>query len=109
MTSWPCSARRLAATDESTPPDIATTTRMSAHRGRDAASQPAQLGDERWKNAEDEVNFGRRGRGPETEAQGIARPRRRESHRAQDVRGLEGAGGACRSGRDGDAFEVERD
>src|SRR5580765_115103 len=28
MTSWPCSASRAAATDESTPPDIATTIRM---------------------------------------------------------------------------------
>src|SRR5437867_10494379 len=28
MTSWPCSASSAAATDESTPPDIATTMRM---------------------------------------------------------------------------------
>src|SRR5438477_7424449 len=28
MTSWPCSASRAAATDESTPPDIATTMRI---------------------------------------------------------------------------------
>src|SRR5262245_63484608 len=28
MTSWPCSASRAAATEESTPPDIATTIRM---------------------------------------------------------------------------------
>ena len=31
MTSWPCSASSAAATDESTPPDIATTIRMSAY------------------------------------------------------------------------------
>src|SRR5580765_5826978 len=29
MTSWPCSVSRAAATDESTPPDIATTIRIS--------------------------------------------------------------------------------
>src|SRR5712692_8053750 len=28
MTSWPCSASSAAATDESTPPDMATTIRM---------------------------------------------------------------------------------
>src|SRR5438445_11489701 len=28
MTSWPCSASSAAATDESTPPDIATTIRI---------------------------------------------------------------------------------
>src|SRR5947208_15933679 len=29
MTAWPCSASSAAATDESTPPDMATTIRMS--------------------------------------------------------------------------------
>src|SRR5262249_12917905 len=33
-TSWPCSASRAAASEESTPPDIATTTRMEPVYGR---------------------------------------------------------------------------
>src|SRR5262245_5350499 len=33
-TSWPCSARRAATTEESTPPDIAATTRFLADIAR---------------------------------------------------------------------------
>src|SRR5580765_6801904 len=35
-TSWPCSLRRAAATEESTPPDMATVMRMARilHRGK---------------------------------------------------------------------------
>src|SRR5262249_8262832 len=41
MTSWPCSASSAAATDESTPPDIATTMRICALRALNAKAAKA--------------------------------------------------------------------
>ena len=45
MTSWPCSASSAAATDESTPPDIATTIRMSTSRNHEATKHEARKPD----------------------------------------------------------------
>ena len=109
MTSCPSRASSAAATDESTPPDMATTIRMAirpapsrAGAGCAACRRRRQL---------------RRRRSP-------PRPRccpaprlkriefcvrvRRQAHRAQHVRRLERARRAGRAGRDRDALEIER-
>ncbi len=109
MTSWPASTSRLAATDESTPPDIATTTRMVSggprRCGRDGEAWSRGAG--RMPTTKSISCLGRPG--TEAEAQRIARAGRGQSHRPQHVRRLERSGRAGRSGGHGDAFEIERD
>src|SRR5467141_1242220 len=107
MTSWPCSASRAAATDESTPPDIATT--ILATSADALLCEPADLCDQPWQHLNHAIDFALGRIQPQTEAQGVLRPVRREAHRAQHVRGLERARRAGRSGRHRDAFEVECD
>src|SRR5436309_7560043 len=45
MTSWPCSASSAAATDESTPPDIATTMRivLCPHHGSSRSHEEPEV------------------------------------------------------------------
>src|SRR6476660_5620188 len=101
MTSCPSSARSAAATDESTPPDIATTIRIRCRldpprRHEDTknavskkssrlrvfvashglARQPAELLDEPREDVGDTVNRGFGRVRAEAEAQGILRPMR---------------------------------
>src|SRR4249919_1169889 len=98
MTSWPCSASRAAATDESTPPDIATTMRI-IQKPRDnvvaflsrrrSPGQRSQLLDNRRQQRGDPVDlfFGREH--SQAESQGVLRPVRRKAHGAEDMRRLQ--------------------
>src|ERR1019366_3662190 len=67
MTSWPSSASSAAATDESTPPDIATTILATSHRC--FPRQPAQLVHQVRQERDDAVDFLGRREQPETETQ----------------------------------------
>src|SRR6476646_841680 len=130
MTSWPCSASRAAATDESTPPDIATTMRMfwmpvypmnhlcgslfsarlwCSRRDSRFSRQPSQFLDEPRQHLDHPLDFLAGREHAEAEAKRVLRAVRREPHRAQHVGRLERSGRACRSGRHGDPFEIERD
>src|SRR6185312_9736917 len=134
MTSCPSSARSAAATDESTPPDIATTMRMcsildqprrledtktslyknaSCFRGfvasHDLAGETAQLLDQARQDPRDEVNLGLGGESAEAESQRVLRSMRRQPHRLQHVRRFERPRRAGRASRHRDAFQVERD
>src|SRR5438552_13394334 len=118
MTSWPCSASSAAATDESTPPDMATTIRtllltpasvLARCRYLGLPGQSSKLFHQARQNLNHPIDLGIRREHAEAEAQRVLRAVRRKAHRAQDVGRLERARGACRSGRHGDAFEVERD
>src|SRR5471032_3311828 len=100
MTSWPSSASSAAATDESTPPDIATTILATSHR---LPREPSQFFDERGQHADDAIDFLDRREQSEAEAQRALDAIRGKPHRAQHVRRLERARGTGRSGRDGDA------
>src|SRR5438132_12061319 len=109
MTSWPCSASSAAATDESTPPDIATTIRMGSrtnattkprrheeefvrerlrvfvpswlHSGRyRLSSQPAELLHQPRQHLDDAIDFLLGGQHPQTETQRVLRPVRGQSH-----------------------------
>src|SRR6187431_1316941 len=96
MTSWPCSASSAAATDESTPPDIATTIRTvsAGCRGLRPAGQPAKLLHEPRQHREHPVDLLAGRKQPEAEPQRVLRPVGRKTHGAQHVRRLERAGGA---------------
>src|SRR4029434_3770591 len=88
MTSWPCSASRAAATDESTPPDIATTILIdrvirsllfpAAYRG-----QASQFLDKRRQRFDHAIDVGLGIRGAEAESDRSQRARVREAHRLQ--------------------------
>src|SRR5260221_7553796 len=121
MTSWPCSARSAAATEESTPPDIATTIRIlrtvpgprrhentKVHEeenmlaffvrsscpcvfvvpsgGYRLSRQAAQFVHQPRQHLDDAVDFLRRGKHPDAEAQRVLGPARPQSHRLQHVR-----------------------
>src|SRR5581483_9020196 len=107
MTSYPCSARIAAATEESTPPDMATRTRPRIGSAR-GAGQPPGLGDERWEELGHTVD--RIGRGERAEAHAHRRDRElpREPDGAQDVRWLHVPALAGRARGAGDAREIER-
>src|SRR6187401_2384624 len=107
MTSCPARTSKPAATDESTPPDIATTTRMAsgAHL---RARETSQLVDDRRKFRHDEFDVRVGVTGSETQADGILCPRRGQTHRPKYVRWFERARRAGRPRRNGDSFEIER-
>src|SRR4051812_42992797 len=99
-TSWPCSVRSAAATDESTPPDIATRTRvMSAcsetpSRHPDALAEGvggedrgggARSGDHPRDDLDGRVDLVVRGSSPERDAQRATRLLLRVAHGGQDV------------------------
>src|SRR5205809_4125418 len=104
MTSCPCSSSRAAATDESTPPDMATTIRMVdarktrkrmvslscvswirwSHQHR-LFRQAAQLLDQARQHLDDAVHFLVVRKQAEAEPQRVLRAMRRQAHRAQHV------------------------
>src|SRR4051812_31345479 len=108
MTSCPSRASSAAATDESTPPLIATTMRMTVTPSS-AADQRAKLVDRGRQFGEERVHLLVSVACPETESNGVLRTMRRESHRAQHVRRLQGPGGAGRSRRYGESLEIQSD
>src|SRR5437867_4210649 len=138
MTSCPCSASSAAATDESTPPDMATTIRMSktcrdhedtkkknhsssscssssfrvfvvALSGHCLPSQAAKLLDESRQHLDHAVHFFFRRKHAEAEAERALRPVRRQSHCPQHVRRLERAGRTGGPCGHRHALEIERD
>src|SRR5262249_22698679 len=114
MTSWPSSARRAAATEESTPPDIATTTRTVTlptvpHRlgvGRLLARerQVTKLLNQTRQDVKHAVDLGVRREEPQAEPKRVLRTVGGKAHGPQHVRRLEGARRAGRARRDGDAL-----
>src|SRR5262245_15780644 len=130
-TSYPASAARAAATAESTPPDIAASTRRGRfwlvisvyeggrrHRANGAdrviggpgpalQTRPTGTRDHRSNRADQGVDVGL-GRGvAEGEAERAASPLLALTHRQQDVAGLGDASRARRAGRTLDAARVE--
>src|ERR1700733_1130206 len=105
-TSWPCSTRRAAATEESTPPDIATRTRMDpvCHRG---SAAPAQRSDDRGHHVEGAVDFCVGGRVPEREADRTGGQPGCDAHRGQHVARLERAAGTGRPAGDAHPLPAE--
>ncbi len=98
MTSWPACLIRAAATDESTPPDMATRTLTADHRSRvtmsattSAASSASSVG----------------GCPSEAEADTLPGLVGAEPHRLEHMGDGGGAGLACRSGRGADPPLVE--
>src|SRR5919197_3867179 len=106
MTSWPCSASSAAATDESTPPDIATTMRicllcssscpssssclrgclfaqLAAH-GDALLGEPAKLLNEPRQHLNHAIDFRLRREGAEAEAERVLRAVRWQSHGTHD-------------------------
>src|SRR5918993_2509735 len=116
ITWWPASARSAAATDESTPPDIATTTLigfrpMALGFGpltRAHCRETSQLRHNSRQNGDDVIDLFLRITRAEAEANRVLRAMARQVHGLQHVRRLERARRARRSGRYRDAFEVER-
>src|SRR3990172_7529666 len=116
-TSYPCSRSRAAATEESTPPDMATSTRVMAasgaqplaeridrerpQRSADALDDP---GDDRARLIDPIVG----GRPSDAQAERPAGLLLRVAHGREDVADLARSGRAGRAGRAGDALEVER-
>src|SRR5688572_17431045 len=105
MTSWPCAARSAAATEESTPPDIATTTRMSPCSN--SCDRPQFLDDRRHLR-EEIINIRVGVPGAQTDPDRVLGAVRGEAHCAQDVRRLEGTGRARGTRGHRDPFEIER-
>src|ERR1700678_975764 len=102
-TSWPSSTRSAAATEESTPPDIATSTRMRpvCHpdvppdlTGHDFSGAATQRGDHPRHDGQGAVDVGPGGVVPQREADGPARQVVGHPHGGQHVARLEGATGA---------------
>src|SRR3954468_895629 len=98
------------------PPRLTWQRRFALQRARDPRlgarafrTQRAELLYELRQNLDDAIDFFLRREHAEAEAQGILRPVRRKAHRAQHVRRLERSRRTGGAGRDGDAFEVERD
>src|SRR6478609_5407250 len=104
MTSYPCSTRRAAATELSTPPDIATRTRLRTpehHR---------ELADLLHDLREDLRHPGDVGGGAlmaEGEAEGAQRDLARDAHGLHDMRWLDRAGGTGAPARGAHSREVE--
>src|SRR6478736_2235699 len=101
VTSWPASTARAAATAESTPPDMAAMTLMSAPR------RPGAF-DDRTDRLDERVDVGLGGGVAEREAQRVACGLLVAAHGQQHVGGLRHPGGAGRSGRALDAAGVEQ-
>src|SRR5262245_3863634 len=100
MTSCPWSASNAAATEESTPPDIATTIRMDDYRllttdyrlpttDSRFLRQAPQFLHQRRQHPDDAIDVGVGREHPEAEAQRVLGAVRRKPHRAQHMRRLE--------------------
>src|SRR5215470_12166353 len=117
MTSWPCSASSAAATDESTPPDIATTIRTylltpTTHLACCPEClwfprQPTKFLDQPWQDLDDAVDFFLGRVHSQAEAQRVLRAVGRKAHRAQDVRRFKRSRRTRRACRHGHAFQIE--
>src|SRR5215218_9608779 len=90
ITRWPCSTSSAAATDESTPPDMATSTvRFSIATTpsvRFDEGERAHPLDERRQRAEHAVDLLRRRLTPQREADGRTRDLVRDPHLGEHVR-----------------------
>ena len=99
-TSWPASQRRAAATDESTPPDIATRT-APRHAGAPSREWAWRLGDRRRHRVTGGVDVGLDGGPAERQPQRAGRLRPVDADRRQHVRRLLRTAGTarCRAGQ----------
>ena len=84
-------------------PLAGTAHRRAGARRRSFSHQPSAAPPTTWSISASVVVL------PEAEAQRVQRAMVREAHRLEDVRRLEGARRARRTGRHGDALEIERD
>src|SRR5690242_5670594 len=105
-----------AATDESTPPDMATTMRMIPLRRRDRSRVSGLAGgdlpqpfDDGRQEGDDVVDLFGGVRGAEAEPDRVLGAMEREPHRLQDVRWFQCTRRAGGSGGDRDAFQIEGD
>src|SRR5688572_20808005 len=103
-TSYPCSTRRAAATELSTPPDMATST---FSRTAEDSRELAHLLDDRGEDLGGPLDVGPGGAVPEAEADGAERELPRHPHGGEHVRRLDRPRGAGRASRDGDPGQVE--
>src|SRR5712692_4543511 len=103
-TSYPCSTSRAAATELSTPPDMATRTRSGT--GEDSRQRP-HLRDDARKDLGHPVQLVGRRLPAQAEAERADGEGAGDAHRHQHVRGLDRAGVARGSARRADAGEVE--
>src|SRR5215831_7035552 len=115
-TSWPCSTSSAAATEESTPPDMATMTRTGpvCHRRSDRltsanGSGGAQSTRRCRHDGERPVDVVLRGVVSERETNGTSRPCGRDAHGGEDVTWLEGTAGARRAAGRADSPAGESD
>src|SRR5690348_1160636 len=103
MTSYPCSTRRAAATELSTPPDIATRTRLRpAKHHRELAYLLHHPGED----LRDACDVGGGALVPQGKAEGPERHVARDPHRLHHVRRLHRPGGAGAPARGTDPREV---
>src|SRR5918993_5959382 len=86
-TSCPWSTSSAAATEESTPPDIATAIRIAS--GRPAVGEGAEARDDRRQDVEQRGDLGGGGVTAEAQAQRVLRVVQRQPHRLQHMGGLE--------------------
>src|SRR3989442_1459161 len=114
MTSCPASTSNAAATDESTPPDIATRTRSLTAPIRNYRASSMQyrgqlpnLVNDLRQCTDDRIHVLRRAVLPERKAQRRHAELARHAHRGEHVRRLHRPGAAGRARRAGDAGEVE--
>src|SRR4051812_45980019 len=105
MTSCPCKVSSAAATDESTPPDIATTIRTSGPHPR--ACKAAQLLDDGRELRYDEIDLCVCIAGAEAQPDGVLCAGGGKPHRAEYVRGLQGPGRARRTSGYRNPLEVQ--
>src|SRR6476646_3862021 len=103
-TSYPCSTSRAAATELSTPPDMATRTRSGT--GEESRQRP-HLRDDPRKDLGHPVKLVGRRLPAQTEPKRANCKGAGDAHRHQYVRGLDRAGVARGSARCADAGEVE--
>src|SRR5688572_12494135 len=104
MTSCPSRTRRAAATELSTPPDIATRTRLrtAEHRG-----ELADLLDHLGEDLRDPRDVGGGALVPEGETKSAQREIARDAHRRHHVRRLHRSGGTRAAARGTDPLKVE--
>src|SRR5438552_11283149 len=114
MTSYPASTSNAAATDESTPPDIATRTRSLTAPLRNYRASSMQyrgqlpnLVNDLRQCTDDRIHVLRHAVLPERKAQRRHAELARHAHRAEHVRRLHRPGAAGRPRRAGNAGEVE--
>src|SRR5687767_15519578 len=106
VTSWPEATSRAAATDESTPPLMATSTLMGSAPLRDSArQQAARPGGDDGDGLVDLGFGGGPSHGEPDRGAGLVDG---QAHGGQDVRRFEGPRGARRTGRGADAVTVQQ-